>query len=55
MSLVLNDQALFEACHSMSTPISPQDKLVKKHVRGLLRIIVRLKMPSKCYAIGQHK
>ena len=28
-------------------PNSPQEKSVKKHACGLLRIIVRLKMPSK--------
>ena len=31
----------------MSKPSSPQEKSVKKHERGLLRIIVILKMPGK--------
>ena len=37
---------LLEACHSMSKQNSPQEKLIKKHERGLLCTIVRLKMPS---------
>ena len=46
---------LLKACHSMSKPNSLQEKSVKKHARGLLRIIVRLKIPSLVNAIGQHK
>ena len=41
------------ACHSMSKPNSSREKSVKKHVRGVLRIIVRLKMPSKRYRSAQ--
>ena len=44
---------LLEACHSMSNPNSPQEKSVKKNAHGLLRIIVRLKMPSKRYRSAQ--
>ena len=33
----------------MSKPNSPQVKSVKKHAHRLLLIIVRFKMPSKCY------
>ena len=40
---------LLEACHSMSKPDSPSEKSAKKHARGLLHIIVKLKMPSKRY------
>lgn len=44
---------LFEAGRSMSKPNSPQEKSLKKHDRRLLRITVRLKMPSKCYLSAQ--
>ena len=52
---------LIEAYHSMSKPNSPQEKAVKKNVHGSvkknvhgsLRIIVRLKMPSKFYWSAQ--
>ena len=44
---------LLEACHSMSKPSSPQENSFKKYLRGLLRIIVRLKCLVN--AIGQHK
>ena len=44
---------LLEACHSMSKSNSPPEKSVKKHARGLLRITVRLKMPSKRYRSAQ--
>ena len=44
---------LLEACHSMSKPNSPQEKSVKTHACGLLCIIMRLKMPSKCYRSAQ--
>ena len=37
----------------MSNPNSPQDKSVKKHARGLLHVIKRLKMPSNRYLAVQ--
>ena len=40
---------MLEAWHSMSKLNSPQEKSLKKHVWGLLRIIARLKKPSKRY------
>ena len=44
---------LLDACHSMSKQNSPQEKSVKKHVHGLLHIIVRLKCLVN--TIDQHK
>ena len=37
----------------MSKPNSPQEKSVKKHAHGLLRISERFKMPNKRYRSAQ--
>ena len=37
----------------MSKPSSPQENSLKKHVHGLLRIIVRSQMPSERYRSAQ--